>query len=100
MDNLIKRASALVLLTCLSLVSSTFAAQNRAPVAAADAYSVTINSNLIAAAPGVLANDSDPNGDVLRAVLVASTTNGVLSLNTNGGFNYRPASNFFGTDAF
>ncbi len=71
-----------------------------APVANNDAYSVTINTVLSNAAPGVLANDTDADGNVLRAVLVSTTTNGVLALSTNGAFTYRPNSNFFGTDRF
>jgi ELWxxDGT repeat protein len=48
----------------------------------------------------VLANDSDPNGDPLTAILVSGPTNGTLTLNPNGMFNYTPNSGFTGTDTF
>ena len=40
------------------------------PVAAPDSYTTNRNTALVVAAPGVLANDTDPNGDALTAVLV------------------------------
>ena len=52
------------------------------------------------AAPGVLANDTDPDGDPLTAVLVTGPSHGTLTLNANGSFTYTPAANFTGTDSF
>src|SRR6185369_8305403 len=52
------------------------------------------------AAPGVLANDSDVDGDTLTAVLVSLPTHGSLTLNTNGSFSYVPAANYNGPDSF
>ena len=49
---------------------------------------------------GVLANDSDVDGDALEAVLVDSPTNGSLTLNADGSFTYEPSGNFNGTDSF
>src|SRR6266568_1220037 len=48
----------------------------------------------------VLANDQDPDGDALTAVLVASPLHGTLVNNANGSFSYTPNANFFGTDTF
>ncbi|MCX6895618.1 MAG: Ig-like domain-containing protein, partial [Verrucomicrobia bacterium] len=75
---------------------------NVPPVAVNDSYAATEDTLLtVPAISGVLTNDSDANGDPLTIVLVATTTNGVLTLNTNtGGFTYLPATNFFGTDTF
>jgi VCBS repeat-containing protein len=70
------------------------------PVAAGDAYTVVAGGTLNVAAPGVLANDSDPDGDALHAVLVATTTHGTLALNPDGSFAYTPAAGFHGTDSF
>ena len=50
--------------------------------------------------PGVLADDSDVDGDPLTAVLVAGTTHGTLTLNRNGSFTYTPAANYNGPDSF
>ena len=73
---------------------------NRSPVAGADAYSTNEDSALAVAAPGVLANDSDPDGDALSAALVASPAHGTLSLASNGSFTYTPAAAFAGQDTF
>jgi VCBS repeat-containing protein len=55
---------------------------------------------LSVAAPGVLANDADPGGDVLSAQLVQTVAHGSLTLFANGAFTYVPASGFTGVDAF
>src|SRR5205814_9994788 len=49
---------------------------------------------------GVSANDSD--GLCLHDALpiLSQPTHGVLTLNTNGGFTYLPATNYLGTDSF
>jgi hypothetical protein len=78
---------------------------NGAPTAVADAYSVNedqaLNEN---GGSGVLANDTDPDGDNLNAVLEIGsgpTHAQSFSLNTgNGGFDYKPAADFNGTDSF
>ena len=48
----------------------------------------------------VVANDSDVDGDSLTAVLDTTTSNGTLTLNSDGSFTYAPNSNFNGTDTF
>jgi VCBS repeat-containing protein len=73
---------------------------NGAPTAANDNYSGRSDDSLVVAAPGVLANDSDPNGDTMTARLAAGVTNGTLTLESNGSFNYKPAAGFTGTDTF
>jgi uncharacterized repeat protein (TIGR01451 family) len=70
------------------------------PVAAPDSYAVDEDSTLAIAAPGVLANDQDPNGDPLAAVLVGAPSNGTLALNADGSFTYTPNLNFHGSDSF
>ncbi len=64
---------------------------NRPPVAVDDAYAVTGGDVLIVSAPGVLGNDSDPDGDALSAQLVAGPASGNLVLNPDGSFIYVPA---------
>ena len=49
---------------------------------------------------GVLANDSDPDGDPITAVLVSGPAHGTLTLNANGTFSYRPNLGWSGTDTF
>ena len=76
--------------------------QDRAPVAANDGpYSVNEDSPLSVAAPGVLGNDSDPDGNPITAVLVTGPTHSAaFQLNADGSFTYTPAANYFGADAF
>jgi len=76
------------------------AAGNVPPVAADDAYVTDEGERLVVAAPGVLGNDTDADGDRLRAVLVAGPANGNVKLKSNGGFTYAPAAGFSGTDSF
>jgi VCBS repeat-containing protein len=71
---------------------------NGAPVGNPDAYEV--NEDGLLTANSVLANDTDPDGDILDAELVAGVAHGQLTLNINGSFTYRPAANFHGTDSF
>ncbi len=71
-----------------------------APTASKDSYAVNENTTLSVAAPGVLANDTDPNNNPLTAVLVTSPAHGTLQLASNGGFTYTPATYFSGTDSF
>ncbi|MBA3957346.1 MAG: tandem-95 repeat protein, partial [Parachlamydiaceae bacterium] len=73
---------------------------NDAPTANADSYSINEDTLLTVAAPGVLSNDSDVEGDSLTASLVSGTANGSLLLNANGSFTYLPHINFKGTDSF
>lgn len=73
---------------------------NEQPTAVNDIYSVEQGQQLSIAAPGVLANDFDPNNDALTAVLVRPAENGSLALNANGSFTYNPADGFIGVDTF
>ena len=73
---------------------------NTAPVAANDSYSTTLNTTLTVAAPGVLANDTDADGNPLTAAVVTSVSHGSLTLNPNGGFSYTPTAGYVGPDSF
>jgi subtilisin family serine protease len=73
---------------------------NNAPVAANDSYSVGAGSTLAVAAPGVLANDRDPDGDAMTAVLASGPSRGTLTLNADGSFRYVPGAGYAGADSF
>ncbi len=73
---------------------------NDLPVANNDSYTVAEDTTLTISGPGVLTNDTDVDGDPLRAIIVSNPTRGTLSLNTNGGFVYRPNTNYNGMDTF
>ena len=71
-----------------------------APAALADTYSTAEDTLLVVATPGVLANDSDVDGDSLSAILVSDVAHGSLTLNSDGSFSYTPALNYTGDDSF
>lgn len=66
------------------------AAINEAPTANDDIYEARIGETLRVIAPGVMANDSDPNDDPLEAALVTPPNHGTLDLRTDGSFDYTP----------
>lgn len=73
---------------------------NVAPTAEDDDYATLNNAVLSIAAPGVLDNDVDLNGDALSATLDSTVTNGVLSFEVDGSFVYTPTLGFVGTETF
>lgn len=73
---------------------------NTPPVSTNDAYSVEMNGVLNVAAPGLLANDGDADGDDLTAVKTSDPVHGSLTLNTNGSFSYTPDADYAGPDSF
>lgn len=72
---------------------------NDLPIAVADAYATAEDAPLSITAPGVLANDTDPDS-TLTAVLVTPPANGSLTLDPDGSFLYTPDANFNGPDSF
>ena len=79
----------------------TITVQDTAPVAVNDSYTVVWNRATTIAKPnGVLANDSDADGDPLTSALVNGPSHGTLSFNNDGSFTYTPTTNFIGTDSF
>ena len=89
-----------VMLALLAGVVQQADAQNVAPVANADSYTVAQDSTLTVPAPGVLANDSDANGGTLTARRSTSPLVGTLTLNANGSFTFRPPAGYAGTVSF
>lgn len=74
---------------------------NQAPVAADDDYSVNKGDVLTVPAPGVLANDGDPDGDSIAVDVVgAQPANGTVVVNPDGSFTYTPNGGFSGADTF
>lgn len=73
---------------------------NAAPVARDDAFSTVAGEPLSLAAPGVLGNDTDADGDSLTATRTSQAGNGSVTLGADGSFTYTPAAGFEGTDQF
>ncbi|MBO9475520.1 tandem-95 repeat protein [Shimia sp. R10_1] len=82
-------------------VRVTVALVNLAPEAGNDSYGLTEDGSLtVTAGDGVLANDSDPDGDALSVSLQSDVSHGVLSLGADGSFTYTPDADFNGVDGF
>jgi extracellular elastinolytic metalloproteinase len=74
---------------------------NLAPEARDDAYAIRRNATLTVAAPGVLANDADPDGAPLTAKLIEAPRNAKrFTLRPDGSFDYEPKPGFTGSDSF
>ena len=73
---------------------------NQAPVAVADSYTTPLNTTLTVAAPGVLSNDSDPDGNPITAVKVTNPAHGTATLGANGALTYVPTTGYSGADSF
>ncbi|MFB3813528.1 MAG: SdrD B-like domain-containing protein [Terriglobales bacterium] len=68
---------------------------NDAPTGTEDAYVNSISADLQIAAPGVLANDVDVDGDALTAVIATPPAAGALVLNADGSFSFSgPPGNY------
>lgn len=71
---------------------------NSIPAAVADEYVLDEDTLLTVATPGVLANDTDPEGDPLTATLVQLPAHGTVTLHPDGSFTYTPNADFSGVD--
>jgi hypothetical protein len=88
--------------TCTANVTvQVNAVGNSPPSAQNDEYNTQQDTPLTVAAPGVLGNDNDPNGDPMTAVPGTGPAHAAsFTLNPNGSFSYMPASGFSGQDSF
>lgn len=83
--------------------SHTVNSLNGAPTAVADGYQVDEDQTLnVPGGNGVLANDTDPDGDNLDAEIENGPAHAqTFNFNSgNGSFSYRPTADFNGTDSF
>jgi hypothetical protein len=82
-------------------ITVTVSEANVAPFTAADTYTTEMNTPLVVAPEeGVLANDSDADGDALTAVQVIPPAHGFLALNPDGSFIFTPETGFTGVITF
>jgi Ca2+-binding RTX toxin-like protein len=86
----------------VSLPVTVFISVTALPTATNDAFQTPQDTPLVIAAPGVLANDQDPEKQPLSAVLVSSVppAAGQLTLASDGSFRFVPARGFVGTTSF
>ncbi|MBW7882604.1 MAG: tandem-95 repeat protein [Caldilineaceae bacterium] len=83
-------------------VTITIVGVNDAPEAVDDAYVTAQDIPLIVAAPGVLGNDKDVDGDAIYvdSYDVTSQFGGSISMTPDGSFTYTPAPGFTGIDSY
>ena len=74
-----------------------FDVSNDPPVAGADAVTTAERTPVTI---GVLANDSDPNGDPIAIANVTAPRDGTVVAGGGGSLTYTPAVGFVGTDSF
>lgn len=70
------------------------------PIVDDETYSYLFNTPLYIAAPGVLANDTDPDGGELGVSLLEGPFEGTLELNADGSFLYTPQVDVGGSQWF
>lgn len=87
-------------LTDTDTIGITVRPVNDVPVATSESYSVSPSTPLAVAAPGLLSNDSDIDGDPLQVVLVTGPSFGSIVIAADGSFVYTPQGVPFETDSF
>jgi Ca2+-binding RTX toxin-like protein len=74
---------------------------NVPPVTQPDVYTLARGRvSTVAAAFGVGANDSDPDGDPLSYALLTGSAHGSVAVNADGGFTFTADNDFVGADSF
>jgi hypothetical protein len=88
--------------TANGTVTITVTPVQHAPIAGNDAYTTVQDTPLAVAAPGILTNDGDQDGNTLtlQTTPVSAPSNGSVTLATDGSFTYTPNTGFTGTDSF
>jgi VCBS repeat-containing protein len=71
-----------------------------APVAQGDAYTLAVDAPLDVAAPGVLANDTDPDSALGAHLIDGPMHAASFIFHADGSFEYMPEPTFFGDDTF
>jgi hypothetical protein len=83
-----------------AVVTVSIAPGNDPPAAVADSFTLNANTNVTLPAPGVLANDTDPDGDTLTVTGSTPAGNASVTVAPNGEVTVRPAPDFCGADSF
>jgi VCBS repeat-containing protein len=73
---------------------------NGVPRTEPDSFQAQAGQTLTVPAAGVLENDSDPDDDVLTAILAGQPKKGTAQLEADGSFTYRSKKKARGTDSF
>ena len=87
-------------LTASATVTVTVVDVPDAPTASDDAYDATEDTPLSVDVGGLLANDTDADGDTLQISGHTPPGHGQLTLQDDGSFTYTPDDDFHGVDTF
>lgn len=83
-----------------NVATVTINVSNQPPTALPDSYTAYCGIPLVVDAPGLLANDTDPEMDPLTAMIDTLPSHGTLAPNPNGSFTYTPTGTYTGSDSF
>src|SRR5260221_2680360 len=87
------------LLPLLIMLVTPKAAENHPPTAVDDSY--VVHGNLVVPGPGITANDTDPDNDILHIGSCGTVAHGTLNCNTQySSFTYEPNYGYVGADSF
>ncbi len=84
-------------------LTASFGVPTNSPSAFAESYTANGNSPLTIAAPGLLANDTDPDAGTTLTAYVDSAplpAQGTVTVTPNGSFTFTPAPGFTGLASF
>ncbi len=85
-------------------VNITYTPVNDLPAATDDSYATDEDTYLTIAAPGILSNDTDADGDILTSsydeLINTPPAHGSVTVNADGSFEYEPDTDYNGTDSF
>jgi hypothetical protein len=93
-------ADARTIVGTVATVTITITPVNDPPVAVGDSYAVVRGESRVVAAPGVLGNDSDPEGSGLTAEKKSDPLHGSLVFNADGSFTYTNDGDAAVSDSF
>jgi Bacterial Ig domain len=88
------------LLGLSNVATVTINVTNTPPVAKPDSYTAIADHEKTVAAPGVLGNDDDADGDFMLMDVVQEPAHGNLNEQSDGGFRYKADAGFSGTDTW
>ena len=86
--------------TATATVNVMVNAVNQAPIATDDTATTDEDTSITLLADDLLANDSDPDGDLLEITEVGDAVNGTVELNADGNVEFTPEPDFNGNASF
>jgi hypothetical protein len=81
-----------------AIVGSGAGLNNGSPTPQDDVYQVQEDQDFFVLAPGVLANDTDPDNDAFTVIDDTTPAHGLFDISQDGKFVYQPNPGFLGTD--